>query len=447
MSLSVRRILDPTTLLVLLTRFWSGLSGPVTVVLLSRNMPPDVQGFYYTFAHLMGLQVFLELGLFTVLLNLGSHEWAQLSLDVRGEVVGPPASLSRLACLGRFSALWFGGAMVLFSLVVGLLGWRLFAASPDSGVAWRGPWIALLVLAALQGWAMPFHTLLEACGQVAPLQRLRLVQAVLGSLVFWWALAAGWGLWATLTAGLVILARDIYVLGFRFRGLMVAFLRRPEGDRIDWRREILPWQWKLAALGPSTYLSFGVFTPLLFHLRGAVEAGRLGMSLQLVNLSLSLAGSWFVTTLPTLGLLAAKGEHREVQKTWRRMTAASTGFALFAGTAALGIVLLLPRAWPSLVPRLLEPVTFALFLAAVAIYHLGSCFVYLGRAYKQEIAFGTSASQGFLILAAAWPLTHAFGATGLALAYLGVVLLFCLPLKALAARQLRSRLAPAQEPH
>lgn len=436
----LRGFLDRTTLLVLTTRLWSGLSGPVTVIVLSRTMPPEVQGYYYTFANLMGLQTFVELGLFQVLLNMGSHEWARLSLDGRGEVVGAPDARSRLASLGRFAFGWFGGAAVLFVVMAGVIGWRLFASSADAGVAWKGPWMALLLLTALQGWAMPFHTLLEACGQVEPLQKVRFAQAILSSLVFWLALVAGWGLWATIASGAVILLRDVYLLGGRFRTFRRLFLSNLPGERISWRREILPWQWKLAVLGPSTYLSFGMFTPLLFHFRGAVEAGRLGMSMQLVNLVLTLAGSWFVTTLPTLGLLAARGEQGTMERTWLRMTLASTCFAVLAGIGGTGLIYLLPSIWPVLAERMVGVGTAAIFFAATATYQLSACLVYFGRAFKREIAFGVSAVQGFLILAAAWPLAQAFGVTGLALAYLGVCALFILPLNAYFAWRFRMRL-------
>lgn len=436
-------LLDRTTFLVLLTRLWSGLSGPVTVILLSRNMPPEVQGYYYTFANLMGIQTFVELGLFQVLLNLGSHEWARLSLDDRGEVAGPLEARSRLASLGGFAFRWYGGAAAIFALVAGAIGWKLFSGVPGAGVAWRGPWVALLLLTALQGWAMPFHTLLEACGQVGPLQKLRFVQAILASLVFWMALGAGWGLWATIASGIVILCRDIYIVGARFRPFLRLFLSDPPGELVSWRREILPWQWKLAALGPSTYLSFGMFTPLLFHFRGAVEAGRLGMSMQLVNLVLTLAGSWFVTTLPTLGMLAARGEQRALERAWVRMAQASTGFAVLAGLGGAGLVFLLPKAWPALAARLVSPSTFALFFTAIAIYQLCACIIYFGRAHKREITFAVSVTQGLLILAVAWPLAKAFGATGLALAYLGVISLFSLPLSIYLGWRFRMKLIQA----
>lgn len=436
----LRGLLDRTTFLVLLTRLWSGLSGPITVVLLARHMPPDMQGYYYTFANLMGLQTFVELGLFQVLLNLGSHEWARLGLNESGEVVGPLDARSRLASLGHFAFRWFGSAAVIFTLAAGTIGWKLFTNSSDTGVAWRGPWIALLLLTALQGWAMPFHTLLEGCGQVEPLQKVRFAQAILSSLVFWVALLGGWGLWATIASGTIILLRDGYLLGARFRPFIRLFLSEPQGEQISWRQEILPWQWKLAVLGPSTYLSFGMFTPLLFHLQGAVEAGRLGMSMQLVNLVLTLAGSWFVTTLPTLGLLAARGEQKAMEQAWVRMTLASTGFAVLAGLGGIGLVYVLPSAWPALAARLVGPGTIALFFAAITAHQFSACIVYFGRAYKREIAFTVSAAQGFLVLAAAWPLAKVFGATGLALAYLGVMSLFSLPLNALFAWRFLRRL-------
>src|SRR5688572_3707561 len=79
--------IDRAVFYVLAGRVWSFASGPITLVLIASQLTPQVQGYYYTFASLVALQGFAELGLGIVIVQFASHEWAFLSLD-RGRVVG-----------------------------------------------------------------------------------------------------------------------------------------------------------------------------------------------------------------------------------------------------------------------------------------------------------------------------------------------------------------------
>ncbi len=45
---------------------------------------------------------------------------------------------------------------------------------------------------------------------------------------------------------------------------------------ISWRREVWPFQWKIAVSWLCDYFIFQLFTPVLFAFRGPVEAGQDG---------------------------------------------------------------------------------------------------------------------------------------------------------------------------
>jgi len=56
----------------------------VTALLILIFFTPTIQGYYYSFASLLALQIFLELGLATVITTFSSHEWVRLRFDNRG---------------------------------------------------------------------------------------------------------------------------------------------------------------------------------------------------------------------------------------------------------------------------------------------------------------------------------------------------------------------------
>src|SRR4051812_22559277 len=60
--------IDRPVLHTLLGRGWSLVAGPVTLLLITRFLSPEQQGYFYTFGSLAALNVFFELGLSYVLM-------------------------------------------------------------------------------------------------------------------------------------------------------------------------------------------------------------------------------------------------------------------------------------------------------------------------------------------------------------------------------------------
>ncbi|MBA3016726.1 MAG: hypothetical protein FP811_00965, partial [Desulfobacteraceae bacterium] len=93
----LRRLeVDRAVFFGLLTRIWQICAGPVTAILIATRFTPELQGYYYTFASLLALQIFVELGLGTVIIQFASHEWSKLGFDSSGQIVGDSTALSRL---------------------------------------------------------------------------------------------------------------------------------------------------------------------------------------------------------------------------------------------------------------------------------------------------------------------------------------------------------------
>ena len=125
------------------------LAGPVTLLMIAHHFTPEVQGFYYTFASLLALQSFAELGFYLVIINLASHEWAHLGLDASGRIVGSSDALSRLVSLGRLIVKWYtivSGVFVVLAIAVGLM---VLSRESHPDVEWRAPWMVLVFLTGL----------------------------------------------------------------------------------------------------------------------------------------------------------------------------------------------------------------------------------------------------------------------------------------------------------
>ncbi len=418
---------DRAVFYALCLRIWQLFAGAVSVVLIGLLFSPELQGYYYTFASLMALQTFFELGLNIVVINVSSHEWAHLRLSARGRIEGDRAALSRLISLGRLLFCWYAAAAALFVVVVGTGGAYFLAQKYTAGLSWRAPWAVLVVLSGGLLWTLPFTAVLEGCGQIIVVNRYRFVQAVATNLAVWTTMICGGGLWAAVAATGARLAVDLVLLLIRYRRFFAPFFHRPEGPLLQWREELWPMQWRLAVTGVFSYFATFLFTPVMFHYHGASVAGRMGMSWQLLVMLQLGALAWVQSRAPLFGRLLAQGDFRELDRVFSRVTWISQVIVTLGAVAAwIGFWLLACFESP-LASRLLDPLTAGLFLLAVVIYHFPQCQAFYIRAHKRELLLAMSTTTSILIGLGVWWFGKTYGPAGAAAAYLAVVALVAFP--------------------
>ena len=69
-SIGERFGIDRAVAFAIIGRGWAALSGLITLMLLTRSLSRNEQGFYFLFNDVLAMQVFFELGLAYVLDNL-----------------------------------------------------------------------------------------------------------------------------------------------------------------------------------------------------------------------------------------------------------------------------------------------------------------------------------------------------------------------------------------
>ncbi|HTP95510.1 MAG TPA: hypothetical protein VMK05_06645 [Burkholderiales bacterium] len=418
---------DAAILFALLTRGWQALGGVVTLLLIAALFSAEVQGYYYTFGSLLALQSFLELGLSLVITNVASHEWAGLEIDASGRLAGTPAALSRLASLFRFVAAWYSALALLFVIGVGAAGQWFFSSQPQAVSDWHAPWWVAVTVAAAQLWTTPFVSLLEGCNQVLALNRFRFAQAVVEAGVAWTLIAAGAGLWLVAGVLAVRVTATGYFLFVRYRGFFGSLRGARISERIDWRREVWPMQWRLGIQGMLSYFMFSLFNPVMFYYHGARVAGRMGMTWQIVNLLQQMSVAWIQTKVPQFGMLIARREFAALDRLWLGASARSFGFITLGAVAIWLAVVLLGAVEAPFASRLLDPLPTALLLAAVVTMQISVYEAAYLRAHKKEPFLLTSLGFGALAGLLVWRIGAQYGPTGAAAAYLAVIVLFLVP--------------------
>ncbi len=419
----VTRVLgiDRAIAFTVLARGWSAVSGLLTLTLIARFLSPAEQGFYYTFYPLVNLQIIFELGFSVVILQTASHEAAHLRISPEGVVLGPALHHGRLASVLAKAVRWYLVAALMLLAVLIPAGRHFFAAHTRGGAAihWLAPWILAAVATTITFQIDPIFSFLEGCGQVQQVARARFMQAITGSLLGWTALSLHHGLYAP---GAMIAGQGIAGLCFLAtrRNLLLPLLRRPLSapeERISWNTDIWPFQWRMAVSWVCGYFTFQLFTPVLFAHWGPVEAGRMGMSLNIAGALSTVAIAWMNTKASPFGQLIARREFAELDQRFFAALTQSTTINLLGSVAVwMGAQLLVLRHLP-LAHRLLSPLPFALLLlGSVANNVVSSEAMYL-RAHKQEKFMLNSIVGALYTAPMAWVLGSRFGAPGIATGY------------------------------
>lgn len=403
-------------------RTWQLAAGPITLILIARSFSPIVQGFYYTFASLLALQSFVELGFYIVIINVASHEWSQLALDEKRRIVGDPDALSRLVSLGRLIVKWYAVASTIFVAAVSIGGMRFFAQSSSSAsVAWQQPWLALVLITGVQLWVLPLTSLLEGCNQVAEVNRFRFVQVAAGTVALWAAIAMGAALWAAPINAAVRLLCDGTLICVRYRRFFSAFLRSTVGAQLVWRTDVWPMQWRLALSGIVNYFAFSMFNPVMFRYHGPAAAGQMGMTLQAIGGLQALAMVWITTRVPQLGALTAQRDYPALDRLWRRVSTISVTLFALGGLSLLGLVWVL-YAWRlPIATRLLPPLPTACLVAAGLLMQVSQCQTAYMRAHKQEPIVVMSVTTSIANAVVVWLFGRQYAALGATTAYLFIM--------------------------
>lgn len=403
----------------LITRGWSMFAGVCNIVLISHFLTGAEQGYFYTFASLVAVQIVFELGFSFVVLQSASHERAMLSqFDNRG-VAGSAIAHARLASLLQATVRWYSRSAILMGIVLAAVGIRFFHSyAGDRSVHWMLPWCLDAFATAAAFLVDPIVCFLEGSGWVVQVARLRLPQALLGSLLGWLALLAHHGLYAPALMILGQAAAAYYFVLVSHRPLLSGLLHHQVGSHgIRWREEIWPFQWRIAVTWASTYFIFQCFNPVLFAYTGPVVAGRMGMSLNICASLTALAQAWINTKAPRFGMLVATQQRDRLGTEFTSVTVQSAGMLLMASCLVLLTLSFAEMRYPAVAQRVVGVPTFALLLATVFISHFVTCQSYYLRAHKEEPFLWLWVGVALLsVVSVIWAAKHA-GAFGVALAY------------------------------
>lgn len=309
-------------------------TGVVSIFFVARYLTGIEQGFYYTFGSILAVQIFFELGLNGIITQYVAHEVSHLKWETGNVLSGSPQHLSRLSSLLRLGVKWYSiiaGFLFTILLVSGILFFNRYDKSGGT-VNWILPWILLSFSTTLAFLMNPLLAFVEGLGKVKQVAQMRLVQQLLTTLLIWVCLIFGAKLYAGGISNFfgILLLFCLFFLN-KYKLLFLNIWKVLGTEKVSYKKEIFPYQWKIALSWVSGYFIYQLFNPVLFATEGAVVAGQMGMTLAALNGIFSLSFSWMSTKVPLYSGLIAQKKYVELDNIFDKtlkQSAAICGSAL-----------------------------------------------------------------------------------------------------------------------
>jgi O-antigen/teichoic acid export membrane protein len=202
-------------------------------------------------------------------------------------------------------------------------------------------------------------------------------------------------LWAATLVALANFVAMLATVGRRYgRFLKSIMLSSPKGPRLDWRKDILPMQWRVSLSWLSGYFTFSLFTPVLFHYHGPVVAGQMGMTWAFVAALTSVASSWITPKAPTFGILIAQKEYARLDEMFWHLTKVVIAVTALGAVCIWGMVYGLNQLNHPYAFRVLSPLATSYLLLATVVLASGLPMSTYLRAHKKEPLLGLSLVGG-----------------------------------------------------
>lgn len=411
---------------ILMQRLWQGVSGIFLVILLTRYLSLDQQGWYYSFISISSLFTIFDLGLSVVILQLSAHYFVGNAWGKNGILIGKNTN-QFLSLLNQSLHLYLklGFIFCLLLIPAGIVFFGLTPSNVGFNISWHSAWVVLAIATTLNIFLLPIFSAIEGSGSIKEVYSVRLVQGVIGSIACWIVLASGGFLWA---ASMIPLSAFFVAVSWLLmsRPMLLRDTFNHSGAHISWSSEVWPLQWRIGLSWLSGYLLTQIYTPILFYYQGAEVAGQMGLSLTLANMLGILAQSWIARRVPSMAQAVSQKNWQAFDQIFRRDFMVSVAFYVLGAFGFCFLYHLISDTKYN--ERVLSFGPFLGLLVVVLINHVNGALAAHLRSYKKEPLVWVSLAGTILTVPIAVISAAYYSVSGVVSSILMVQLILTLPL-------------------
>lgn len=315
----------------------------VSVILVVKYLTGVEQGFYYTFGSIVAIQIFFDLGLNGIITQYVAHEASNLQWESDHKLYGKSKYMSRLSSLLHFSVKWylfFASILLISLIIVGFIFFNRYDTT-NGAVSWLFPWILLAIGTGLNLIISPLIAFIQGLGKVKEIAQIQFILLFFRLAIVWAGLLLGAKLLVLGMSSFLGFFLLVLVIVVKYRKLLTNIWSTVIVEKVHYRKEIFPYQWKIALSWVSGYFIFQLFNPVLFATEGAVVAGQMGMTLAALNGILSLSLAWITTKVPLFSGLIAQKNYSQLDFTFNKTLKQSALINFGALVTLAGVIFLI----------------------------------------------------------------------------------------------------------
>ena len=367
--------------LVAFQKVIQAITGLLTALLVTNCLTLNEQGYFYTIGSLLSSYILLDFGLSNLLVQDSARYFSELKWSPNNAIISlSNQSKSSFLSLANWTLRWYVklGVLTLILIPIGFVYFS-YAKAADA-VAWQLPWIAVVCSLGLSMPAIGFLAVLEGADKIRDIYVVRILHYLIGAILAWMLLMVGHGLYAQSMAPLAI-AIIVYIwMWTQFRLFIKESLNHQAA--FPWKTDLLPQQKKVGVSWLSNYLFLHVPVPIVFYFSGSADAGRMGLSMVIANVSCAIAMSWVTAVTPELSTLVARNKVAEAKVTFEKALSISSSLIVL-GVLAFFLINSTFQA-TSMAQRILPPMQTLLVFITFAAFHSMSALIVYFRAFRKE---------------------------------------------------------------
>lgn len=313
------------------------LAGPITLLLIAKNLNSEQIGFYYTFFSLVAMQQLAELGLGHTLRQFIAHAY---KLEGNTWTCGSKAKIKAYI---SFGFKWFSAVALFLIVVVAPAGW-FYYSDYNGTVNWLSPWLMLIGVSALFTSLIPVQILLDATQNQKRVYQAQSVSALVNSVAIWVLISLGAGLY-TIPLALIASNTVFYVLlSPLVRPFYQALLDvKVSANLFSIFKELWPLFSRVSIVWAVGFLFWNGFNLISFKIYDADFAGKVIFTIALARAGFGLAESLFSSQITVISYKIAQGHIQHAQQYAKKYQLIAL-LILVLGYSAFCI---LTQLWPS----------------------------------------------------------------------------------------------------
>ncbi len=367
-----------------------GISGPITLLLLSATLSTEEMGFYFTFLSIAAMQQLMEAGLGFTIIQYIAHAYV-LSDDGSWST----ESKAKIKSYTAFTFIWFACISLFILFGVSVFGFWFYSGY-IGGVDWRGPWLAMVLAIVLNAALMPIQIFLEGTQQQSLVYGARLKASLAYAVSIWLAILSDMGLYSISVA----LVASAIALSWALLPVGIKCITQCWPEKRFWSLygtllEVWPMLSKISVTWILGYFFWNSFSLVAFRLLDATAAGKIGFTFSLARAGFTISESILISQNSIYGDLISKNEINTARRRFKMYFSTSLFILIVGYTMFSLIILFFPEFY--IMEKMLKPVEVVqVFLYFIVLLPITSQANFC-RAFKYEPYFHLSLVFNILI--------------------------------------------------